>query len=39
MISLFDECILERLLLKCEIVLKSIPSSGTRVNPEWVEEL
>ena len=29
----------ERLLLKHEIVLKSVSSSRTRVNPEWVEEL
>ena len=28
-----------RLLLKCKIVLKGIPSSETRVNPEWVKEL
>ena len=28
-----------RLLLKCEIILKGISSSETRVNSEWVKEL
>jgi len=28
-----------RLSLKYKIVLKGIPSSRTRVGPEWVEEL
>ena len=28
-----------RLLLKCGIVLKGVPSGGTRVDPKWVKEL
>jgi len=35
----FGRYALERLLLKYKIVLKDIPSSETRVDPEWVEDL
>jgi len=31
---MFGRYILMRLSLKCEIVLKAVPSSGTRVDPE-----
>jgi len=27
-----------RLLLKHKIVFKGVPSSGTRVDPEWIKE-
>jgi len=30
---------LERLLLKCKIVSKGVPSNGTAVDPKWAEEL
>ena len=36
---MFNRYILEKLLLKYKIVLKGIPSSGTRVDSKWVEEL
>jgi len=35
----FGRYVPERLLLKQKIVLKSVLSSGTRVGPEWIEEL
>jgi len=35
----FGEYSLARLLLKHKIILKSVPSSGTRVDPKWIEEL
>jgi len=37
--EVFGKYVLERLLLKCEIVFKSIPSDRTGVDPEWVKEL
>ena len=37
--EVFGRFVLAKLLLKYEIVLKSIPSGETGVNPEWVEEL
>ena len=37
--EVFGRFVLAKLLLKYEIVLKSIPSGETGVNPEWIEEL
>ena len=37
--GIFSGYVLERLLLKYEIVLKGVLSSGTRIDSEWVEEL
>ena len=36
---MFEEYALVRLSLKHEIILKSVPSGRTRVDPEWIEEL
>ena len=37
--GVFEEYAPKRLSLKYKIVLKGVPSSGTRVNSRWVEEL
>jgi len=37
--EVFGRYVPERLSLKYKIVLKNVPSGGTGVDPEWVEEL
>jgi len=37
--GIFGRYALERLSLKYKIVLKSVPSSRTGVNSEWIKEL
>jgi len=35
----FDRYVLVRLSLKHEFILKDVPSSETRVDSKWIEEL